>query len=49
MEVLGLSVATNLAAGVNPEATLDHEEVIETTRRKGEEVRRLLLALLARL
>jgi len=49
MEVLGLSIATNLAAGVNPEATLDHEEVIETTRRKGEEVRRLLLALLARL
>jgi len=49
MEVLGLSIATNLAAGVNPEATLDHEEVIETTRWKGEEVRRLLLALLARL
>jgi len=49
MEVLGLSVVTNLAAGVNPEATLDHEEVIETTRRKGAEVRRLLLALLARL
>ena len=49
MEVIGLSIATNLAAGVNPEATLDHEEVIETTRWKGEEVRRLLLALLARL
>jgi purine-nucleoside phosphorylase len=49
MEVLGLSIATNLAAGVNPEATLNHEEVIETTRRKGEEVRRLLLALLPRL
>ncbi|MFC2078148.1 purine-nucleoside phosphorylase [Candidatus Bipolaricaulota bacterium] len=49
MEILGLSIATNLAAGVNPEATLDHEEVIETTRRKGAEVRRLLLALIARL
>jgi purine-nucleoside phosphorylase len=49
MEILGLSVATNLAAGVNPEATLNHEEVIETTRRKGADVRRLLLALLARL
>lgn len=49
MEVLGLSIATNLAAGVNPDATLNHEEVIETTRRKGDEVRRLLLALLARL
>jgi len=46
LEVLGLSVATNLAAGVNPDATLNHEEVIETTRRKGGEVRRLLLALL---
>jgi len=49
MEVLGLSIATNLAAGVNPEATLNHEEVIETTRRKGAEVRRLLLALIERL
>jgi purine-nucleoside phosphorylase len=49
LEVLGLSVATNLAAGVDPEATLGHEEVIETTRRKGDEVRRLLLALLPRL
>lgn len=49
MEILGLSVATNLAAGVNPEATLNHEEVIETTRRRGADVRRLLLALLARL
>lgn len=49
MDVLGLSIATNLAAGVNPEATLNHEEVIETTRRKGEEVRRFLMALLARL
>ena len=49
MEILGLSIATNLAAGVNPEATLDHEEVIETTRRKGAEVRRLLLTLIARL
>lgn len=49
MEVLGISIATNLAAGVDPDATLNHEEVIETTRRKAAEVRRLLLALLARL
>jgi len=49
MEVLGISLATNLAAGVDPNATLTHDEVIETTRRKGAEVRRLLLALLARL
>jgi len=49
MEVLGLSIATNLAAGVNPEATLSHEEVIETTERVGQDVRQLLMALLARL
>ena len=49
MEVLGVSIATNLAAGVDPEATLSHDEVIETTERKGEEMRRLLLGILARL
>lgn len=49
MKVLGLSIATNLAAGVDPNATLTHEEVIETTRRKGEEMRRLLLGILKKL
>jgi len=49
MEVLGISCATNLAAGVNPDATLSHEEVIETTRRKGEEMRRLIYAIVSRL
>ncbi len=49
MKVLGLSIATNLAAGVDPTATLTHEEVIETTQRKGDEMRRLLMALLERL
>ncbi len=49
MEVLGISLATNLAAGVDPNAALSHDEVIETTRRKGAELRRLLLAVLARL
>ncbi len=49
MEVLGISIATNLAAGVNPDAALTHAEVIETTRRKGAELRRLILAVLARL
>lgn len=49
MKVLGLSIATNLAAGVDPNATLTHEEVIETTRLKGEEMRRLLLGILERL
>jgi purine-nucleoside phosphorylase len=49
MKVLGLSIATNLAAGVDPNATLTHEEVIETTRRRGEEMRRLLLGILEQL
>ena len=49
MQVLGLSIATNLAAGVDPNATLTHEEVIETTRLKGEEMRRLLLGILEEL
>jgi purine-nucleoside phosphorylase len=46
MEVLGLSCATNLAAGVDPEAALSHDEVIETTQRKGEELGRLILSIL---
>lgn len=49
LEVLGISCATNLAAGVSPEARLSHQEVIETTRRKGEEMRQLLLAIIDRL
>jgi purine nucleoside phosphorylase len=49
MEVLGISIATNLAAGVNPDAMLTHDEVIETTRRKGAELKRLLLAIFSRL
>jgi len=49
MDVLGLSIATNLAAGVDPDAALTHEEVIETTRARGRDVRRLLMTLLARI
>ena len=49
MQVLGISCATNLAAGVDPDATLSHEEVIETTERVGEAMRRLLRAVLIRL
>ncbi|TFH10305.1 MAG: purine-nucleoside phosphorylase [Candidatus Atribacteria bacterium] len=49
MNVLGLSIATNLAAGVDPDASLTHEEVIETTRRKGAEMRRLLMGILEQL
>lgn len=49
MKVLGLSIATNLAAGVDPNATLTHDEVIETTRLKGEQMRRLLMGILEKL
>ena len=48
MEVLGISIATNLAAGVNPQASLTHEEVIETTRARGADVRQLLMEILMR-
>jgi len=49
IDVLGLSMVTNLAAGVDPNATLTHEEVIETTQRKGAEMARLLTAILTRM
>ena len=49
IEILGISIATNLAAGVDLKARLTHAEVIETTKRKGAEMRRLLLAVLRRL
>lgn len=49
IKVLGLSIASNLAAGVDPNATLTHDEVMETTRIKGEEVQRLLLGILEKL
>ncbi len=49
MKVLGLSIATNLAAGVDPNATLTHDEVIEATRLKGEQMRRLLMGVLKKL
>jgi len=49
MEVLGISCATNLAAGVNPEAALSHEEVIETTERVGARLGRLILEIVAAL
>ncbi len=49
IEILGISIATNLAAGVDPKARLTHAEVIETTKRKGAEMRRLLMAIIARI
>jgi len=49
IEILGISCATNLAAGVNPDAALSHAEVIETTRRVGERMRRLVLRIVERI
>ena len=49
LEVLGISCATNLAAGVNPDATLSHTEVVDTLRLKGTEMRALLLGVIERL
>jgi purine-nucleoside phosphorylase len=49
LEILGISCATNLAAGVNPDATLSHTEVVDTLRSKGKEMRTLLLGIIARL
>ena len=49
MKVLGLSIATNLAAGVDPNDSLSQAAVIETTRHKGDEMRRLLLGILEKL
>jgi purine-nucleoside phosphorylase len=49
IEVLGISCATNLAAGVDPEATLSHAEVIATTKRVGDVMRRLLVGIVGRL
>ncbi len=49
LEVLGVSCATNLAAGVDPQATLSHEEVIETTDRKAGEMHRLLSTIIPRI
>ena len=41
MEVLGLSLMTNLAAGISP-VPLSHEEVIEAGREAGPRIAKLL-------
>jgi purine-nucleoside phosphorylase len=48
MDVLGISCITNMAAGVLP-APLNHEEVLETTRRVRSQFIALLEAIVARL
>ncbi|HBR10466.1 TPA: purine-nucleoside phosphorylase [Candidatus Acetothermia bacterium] len=49
IEVLGISCATNMAAGIDPQARLSHKEVIEVTKRKEKELGRLILGILQRL
>ncbi|MCS7240207.1 MAG: purine-nucleoside phosphorylase [Candidatus Bipolaricaulota bacterium] len=48
MQVLGISVVTNFAAGVSPRP-LSHEEVLAVTQNKAAELGRLLSALIPRL
>jgi len=48
MEVMGLSCITNMAAGVLP-APLNHDEVMETTRRVGGQFIALLEGIIARI
>ena len=48
LEVLGISCISNMAAGVTPEP-LDHEEVLETTRRVASQFARLLEEIVGRL
>lgn len=48
MEVLGISLVTNLAAGISP-APLNHEEVLEAGRKAAPRLRRLLSGIAAAL
>jgi len=49
LDVLGISLATNYAAGVNEEARPTHDEVIETSKRAEADLATLVRALLTRL
>lgn len=49
LDVLGISLATNYAAGVNEEARPTHEEVIETSKRAERDLATLVRALLTKL
>ena len=45
LNVLGVSVVTNLAAGIDPGAQLTHEEVLETMKRREKDFARLIRAI----
>ena len=49
MDVLGISVVTNLAAGLDAKTQLSHQEVLDTTQRRRGDFAKLLLAILAAL
>jgi len=49
LEVLGMSVVTNMAAGIDTETELTHEEVLETTQRRRGDFAKLLLEILQRM
>lgn len=46
IEILGISVVTNMAAGIEPGARLTHEEVLEVTKRKERDLSKLLRAII---
>lgn len=48
MEVFGISLVTNLAAGISPQP-LSHQEVIESGQAAGPRISRLLAGIIARL
>jgi purine-nucleoside phosphorylase len=49
MKCLGISCVTNMAAGVVPDAKINHEEVLETGAMVRDTLVRLLKALVPRL
>lgn len=49
LEVLGISVVTNMAAGIDTDTELSHEEVLETTQRRREDFAKLLLEILSQM
>ncbi len=49
LEVLGMSVVTNMAAGIDTETELTHEEVLATTQRRRGDFAKLLLEILGRM
>jgi purine-nucleoside phosphorylase len=48
MEVFGISLVTNLAAGISPQP-LSHEEVLESGQAAGPRISKLLAEIIAKL